>query len=383
MGEKDYYEILGVSRNATPEELKKAYRNLALKYHPDKNPGDKEAENKFKEAAEAYEVLANPEKRELYDRYGHAGLKNTGFSGFSSFDDIFSSFSDIFDDFFGFSRGATRTRSRARKGNDLRYNIEINFMEAAFGTEKVINLKREVLCKSCAGAGYPPDANKFVCQTCGGRGQVISAQGFFRISRTCPTCRGEGYRIDKHCKDCHGAGRKKITQEVKINIPAGIESGQPILKPGLGEDGYNGGSPGDLYVVVYVNPHEFFKRDGDNIFCTIPISFSQAALGAELIIPTIHGDKKLKIPSGTQTGEILRMKGLGIDNIRTGNKGNQYVEVVVKTPKNLTERERELFKELSEIRGESVLNGEKDSIFEKIGDAFNKFISPDKEPKKN
>jgi len=383
MEKRDYYEVLNVSRDSSLAVIKKAYRTLAMKYHPDKNPGDKNAEEKFKEAAEAYEVLGNSEKRELYNQYGHSGLKDTGFSGFSNFEDIFSSFGDIFGDFFGFQREGGRNQSRARQGSDLRYNLEIEFLDAAFGVEKEITYEREVFCKSCSGVGHPKDASKVQCPMCGGQGQVISAQGFFRISRTCPNCRGEGYKVDKTCEDCRGKGRVKINQEIKINIPAGIESGQPVLKPGLGDEGINGGGAGDLYVVVYVAEHEFYKRDSDNIYSKVPISFTQAALGAEKVIQTIHGDKKFKIPQGTQTGEVYRMKGLGIDNIRTGNKGNHYVEVLVKTPTQLTEKARELFLELAMIQGEDYIPGEKDSIFEKIGDAFNKFISPDKESKKN
>jgi molecular chaperone DnaJ len=380
---RDYYEILGVSKDASISDIKKAYRTLAHKYHPDKNPDDKEAEDKFKEAAEAYEVISNQEKRELYDQYGHSGLKDRGFSGFSNFDDIFSSFTDIFDGFFGFSRGSGRAQTRARKGSDLRFNIEIGFLEAAFGIEKEITIQKEVLCKTCSGAGHSKDATKKACQMCGGQGQVVTAQGFFRMSRTCPSCHGAGIKIDKPCMDCKGEGRTKISQEIKVNIPAGIESGQPILRPGMGDDGYNNGVPGDLYVVVYVSPHEFFKRDSDNIYCTVPIGFPQAALGAEIIVPTIYGDKKLKIPAGIQTGEVLRMKGMGIDNIRSGNHGNHYVEVVLKTPIHLTDREKELFHELADIQGNHVSSGEKDSIFEKIGDAFNKFMSPEKETKKS
>jgi molecular chaperone DnaJ len=382
MNKKDYYDILCVSRESSIADIKKSYRSLAMKYHPDKNPGDKEAENKFKEAAEAYEILGNPEKRELYDRYGHAGLKDTGFSGFSSFEDIFSSFGDIFGDFFGFSGRTGNKRQRARKGNDLRFDVQIGFMEAAFGTEKEITVKREIFCKTCNGAGHPPDAKKVQCPVCKGAGQIVSSQGFFRISQTCPKCRGEGFKIDNPCNDCKGAGRSRITQEIKANIPAGIESGQPIMKPGLGDDGYNGGTPGDLYIVVHFESHEFFKRDGDNIFCTIPISFSQAALGADQVIPTIHGDKMLKIHPGTQTGEIFRMKDMGINNIRTGNYGDHYVDILIKTPTNLSEREKELFKELSIIQGEKVqTEDDKNGLFDKIGDAFQKFMSYNKETK--
>lgn len=344
------------------KKLKKAYRNLAMKYHPDKNPENPDAENKFKEAAEAYEVLSNPEKRELYNKYGHSGLRESGFSGFSTFDDIFSSFGDIFGDFFGFSNKSGKSRTRARKGSDLRYNLQIDFMEAVFGTEKEITLKKEVICKSCTGSGITPGTKKTICNTCRGTGQIITSQGFFRISQTCPRCKGEGSQIEHPCEDCRGEGRKRISQQVKVNIPAGIEPGQPVLKYGLGDDGYNGGIPGDLYIVVYIKEHDFFQREGDNIYCKIPISFSQVALGTEIEVPTVYGSKKIRIPAGTQTGEILKLKGEGIDNTRTGNKGDQFVEVIVKTPTKLTEREKTLFQELSLIQENKTFD-EEEKVF--------------------
>lgn len=349
---RDYYEILGVSRQADEEEIKKAYRKMALKYHPDRNPGDKEAEERFKEAAEAYEVLHDPEKRELYDRYGHEGLQSSGFRGFGGFEDIFSSFGDIFEDFFGFGRRSRGSASRPREGADLRYDLSISFMDAARGKEMELKIPRMETCSACRGSGIEPGTQPEYCPTCGGRGQVVQTQGFFRISTTCPRCHGEGRIITHPCAACRGRGRTERTKTLSIKIPAGIADGSRLRFRGQGEDGTNGGPPGDLYVVVHVEEHEFFRREGDHLFCTIPISMVQAALGAEIEVPTLEQPKKLTIPKGTQNGQVLRLKGEGFPHIRGSGKGDLIIEIQVKIPTHLTKRQEELLREFDELEGQ-------------------------------
>ena len=358
MIKRDYYEVLGVSRNATESEIKKAYRKLALQYHPDRNPGDKEAEEKFKEAAEAYEVLRDPEKRSLYDRFGHEGLKGTGFTGFSGFEDIFSSFGSIFEDFFGFG---TRTRSRTapQAGADLRYDLKISFLDAAFGKEETIQIEKLQTCESCQGSGAKPGTGPETCPTCRGRGQVMHSQGFFSISTTCPQCHGEGTIIRNPCSKCKGTGKVKKRKSVTVKIPAGVETGTKLRLAGEGEEGIRGGPPGDLYVVIFVDQHEFFNRKGDDITCQVPISFPQAALGAEIEVPTLEGRTKLTIPRGTQSGDVFKLKGLGIPHLNELGRGDQYVQVIIKTPTKLTKRQEELLRELAEISGEKVSSEKK------------------------
>ena len=358
MTKRDYYEILGVPRNATGNEIKKAYRQLALQYHPDRNPGDKEAEEKFKEAAEAYEVLRDPEKRSLYDRFGHEGLKGTGFTGFSGFEDIFSSFGSIFEDFFGFG---TRTRSRTapQVGADLRYDLKISFLDAAFGKEKTVTLEKMQTCGSCQGTGAKSGTTPETCPTCKGRGQVMHSQGFFSISTTCPQCHGEGTIIRNPCAKCKGRGKVKKRKTVTIKIPAGVETGTRLRLEGEGEMGIRGGPPGDLYVIIFVDEHEFFDRKGNDITCQIPISFPQAALGAKIEVPTLEGKSELDIPRGTQTGEVFKLKGLGIPYLRGFGRGDQYVQVIVKTPTKLTKRAEELLREFAEVSGEHDFTGKK------------------------
>jgi len=358
MTKRDYYEILGVPRNATGNEIKKAYRQLALQYHPDRNPGDKEAEEKFKEAAEAYEVLRDPEKRSLYDRFGHEGLKGTGFTGFSGFEDIFSSFGSIFEDFFGFG---TRTRSRTapQVGADLRYDLKISFLDAAFGKEKTVTLEKMQTCGSCQGTGAKSGTTPETCPTCKGRGQVMHSQGFFSISTTCPQCHGEGTIIRNPCAKCKGRGKVKKRKTVTIKIPAGVETGTRLRLEGEGEMGIRGGPPGDLYVIIFVDEHEFFDRKGNDITCQIPISFPQAALGAKIEVPTLEGKSELDIPRGTQTGEVFKLKGLGIPHLRGFGRGDQYVQVIVKTPTKLTKRAEELLREFAEVSGEHDFTGKK------------------------
>lgn len=348
MEDKDYYKILGVSRNATEEEIKKAYRKLAMQYHPDRNPGDKEAEEKFKLASEAYEVLRDPQKREIYDHYGIEGLKGTGFTGFRGFEDIFSTFSDIFEDFFGFGT-STRRRTRPRQGADLRYDLKISFYDAAFGKETEIEIPKNVTCDTCNGTGIKPGTRPVVCPLCKGRGQVTRSQGFFTISTTCGQCHGEGQYIPHPCKDCRGTGKVKKKKKIQISIPPGVDSGSKLRIRGEGEEGERGGPPGDLYVFIYVEPHEFFTREGDDIICQVPISFPQAALGAEIEVPTLDGKRTLTIPRGIESGEFLKIKGEGFPKLKGSGRGDLIVQVLVKTPKNLTKRQEELLREFEEI----------------------------------
>ena len=361
MEKRDYYEVLGVSRNATEQEIKKAYRKLALKYHPDRNPGDKEAEEKFKEAAEAYEVLRDPEKRRLYDQFGHAGLQGTGFSGFQGFEDIFSSFSDIFEDFFSFGFGSGRRRSgRGQPGHDLAYDLKISFEEAAFGTEKMIEIPTLVECESCGGSGLEPGSREEICPTCRGHGQIFQTQGFFRISTTCTRCKGSGKIITSPCQECGGEGRLERFRKVNIKIPPGVDTGTRLRLKGKGEAGYRGGPTGDLYVRILVEPHEFLEREGDNLYCRVPVSFVQAALGDSIEIPTLDGNKTLEIKPGTQSGDTYLFRGEGIPHLHGYGKGDLIVEVLVRTPTNLTKRQKELLKEFAEIEASK---SKKDSSF--------------------
>jgi len=349
MTKRCYYECLGVERNAAEEEIKKNYRKLAMQYHPDRNPDDKDAEEKFKEAAEAYEVLSDREKREIYDRYGHEGLNGIGFRGFSGFDDIFSSFSDIFEDIFGFGTGRSRTRAAQRLGADLRYDLKISFMDAAFGTSTDIEVAKAERCHECRGSGAAPGTAPETCRQCSGRGQVTQSSGFFTISTTCPQCRGQGRVITKPCTHCRGTGRSKVTRTVHIKVPAGVETGSRLRLRGEGEEGEYGGPSGDLYVFIHVEPHEFFERKDNDIYCQIAISFVQATLGATIEVPTLNGPEKLKIPKGTQSGTLFRLKGKGIPHLRGFGHGDQIIETIVKTPTQLSKKQEELLKEFAKL----------------------------------
>jgi molecular chaperone DnaJ len=322
--ELDYYEVLGVSRSASPDEIKKAYRKLAMKFHPDRNPGDNEAEDKFKQSTEAYEVLTDSNKRKIYDTYGHEGLKSRGYQG-PDFEDIFSSFGDIFGDIFGFGGAETRrSRQGPMRGSDLRYDLSISFMEAVHGVSKDIEIERPDTCWTCEGTGLRPGYEPVACSTCHGRGQVVRAQGFFRMSTTCPQCRGEGEIINDPCIDCDGAGLVKSKKKVALKIPAGVDTGAKMRLQGNGEGGRKGGSAGDL-------------------------DFDQAALGCSLEVPTIHGTKKLKIPKSTQTGHRFTLEKEGVKHLRGNGCGDMIVEVKVATPKKLTKRQKELLKEFGEL----------------------------------
>ena len=357
MEEKDYYKILGVSRTASEEEIKKSYRRMAMQHHPDRNPGNKEAEETFKLASEAYEVLRDPEKRSLYDQYGIDGLKGTGFTGFRGFDDIFSAFGDIFEDFFGFGTTSKR-RSRARAGADLRYDLKISFHEAAFGKETEIEIPKAVLCETCEGTGAKPGTSPIHCPTCRGTGQVTRSQGFFTISTTCSQCQGEGKVIQHPCKECRGIGKIRKSKKISLKIPGGVDNGSKLRVRGEGEEGERGGPPGDLFVFIYVEPHDFFAREGDDILCQIPISFPQAALGTELDIPTLNGSTKLVVPKGTENNEVFRIKGEGFPKLRSHGRGDLIVQILVKTPKNLTKQQEEILREFEEISRKKEKEGE-------------------------
>jgi molecular chaperone DnaJ len=349
MSKRCYYEVLQVQRSATEEELKKSYRRLAMQYHPDRNPGDREAEDNFKEAAEAYEVLSDPEKRDIYDRYGHEGLTSSGFRGFSGFDDIFSSFGSIFEDIFGF-RGS-RSRTAARAGADLRYDLSLTFLEAVHGISRDIDIEKFDQCHECEGSGAAPGTAPVTCSRCRGRGQVTQTSGFFSISSTCPVCRGQGAVIATPCAACRGTGRERVRKTVNLRIPAGVETGSRLRLRGEGEQGTFGGPSGDLYVFIHVEPHEFFERDGYDIHCRIPITFVQAALGASIEVPTLDGTEKLKIPRGTQGGKIFRLKGRGVSRLRSHGRGDQIIETVVTIPTSLSPKQEDLLREFERQGG--------------------------------
>ena len=364
--EKDYYQILGTSRDASGEEIKKAYRKLALKYHPDRNPGDNEAEEKFKEASEAYEVLGDLEKRKIYDRYGVEGLKSSGYGGPSGFDDIFSNFGDIFEDLFGFGMGGgRRSRQGPVQGADLRYDLTISFEDAVHGAEKEVEITKRETCWTCEGSGLRPGYQPQVCPTCQGRGQVMRAQGFFRLSTACPHCQGEGRIITEPCADCDGAGLVAKKKSVSLKIPAGVDSGARMLLRGEGEGGRRGGPSGDLYVVLQVEDHEFFERQGDDIHCTLPLTMTQAALGCKLDVKTIHGVKNLTIPAGTQSGQRFTLKAEGVPHLRQHGRGNMIVTAEVRIPAKLTRRQEELLEEFAAIEQEKE-DFQEEGFFKKI-----------------
>jgi len=354
MAKRCYYEILEVERSASDEVIKKSYRKLALQYHPDRNPDNHEAEEKFKEASEAYEVLRDSEKRRLYDRFGHDGLRNSGFSGFQGFDDIFSSFGDIFEDFFGMGGfgGRQRGRSSVRRGADLRYDLHITLREAAFGVEKKISIRRNVTCTECSGSGAAEGTSPQTCATCKGVGRVAQRQGFFSVASTCPHCRGTGTIITKPCRSCGGSGKQEQEKKLMVKIPAGVETGMQLKLTGEGEPGERGGPAGNLYVFIGVEEDEFFKRHNNDIVCQVPISFSQAALGAEISVPALDREAKettLTIPRGMQSGDLLTIRHGGIPYLNRSGRGDQIVQVIVTTPRKLTKRQEELLRELGEF----------------------------------
>ncbi|MCO4768531.1 MAG: molecular chaperone DnaJ [Deltaproteobacteria bacterium] len=369
MSEKrDYYEVLGANKDASAGELKKLYRKLALKYHPDRNPDNAEAESKFKEAAEAYEVLSNEEKKARYDRFGHAGLK--GGAGFANTDDIFSSFGDMFADLFGFGGGGGGRRrgggrSGPRKGGDVRYDLTVSFEEAVQGATKEVSLKRSEECETCDGSGGKAGTEPTACGTCGGRGEVIQQQAFLQVRTTCPTCRGAGSTYAEKCTICTGRGRLVDERNLSVNIPAGVDDGMQLRLAGEGEGGSRGGPPGDLYVFLQVARHKVFERHGDDIVCMVGVPYPVAALGGIVPVPTLDGEKELTIPQGTQPNAQLRFSGLGAPNVRSGRKGDQVMVVRIAVPKKLDDRQRELLTELAEIEGQKIKDGET-STFKKL-----------------
>jgi molecular chaperone DnaJ len=362
---RDYYEVLEVERGADADSITKAYRKLAMKHHPDRNAGDSESEDKFKEAAEAYDVLRDPDKRARYDRYGHAGLE--GFNGaphFNNARDVFNVFGDLFADLFGGGH-----RGGPHPGRDLQYQLEIDLAEAAKGVRKTFTIPREELCPECGGSGAKRGTRPATCRRCDGHGVVIQRQGFFSVQRTCPGCGGQGVVITDPCGHCHGAGRVSVRRTIDVNIPPGVDTGIRVRVPGEGEPGDPGAPRGDLFVVVRVREHPLFQRDGNHLVCQVPITFSQAALGAEIDVPTLDGAIKHPLPRGVQSGEVLRVTGQGMPNIRGGRRGDLLVQVVLETPRNLTKRHEELFRELAEIEQKNVSPARK-GFLEKLKEFF-------------
>ncbi|MFO1475887.1 MAG: molecular chaperone DnaJ [Verrucomicrobiota bacterium] len=375
MTKRDYYEILGVERSASADDIKKAYRRLAVKFHPDKNPGDKTSEEKFKEIGEAYEALSDPQRRAAYDQYGHAAFDRRAGGGFArggNFHDPFDIFREvfgggsIFDDLFG---GGRSDPTQPQRGNDLRYDMEITFEEAALGCEKEISVTKPERCETCGGSGAEAGSNTKTCPTCGGRGQIISSRGIFSIAQTCPHCQGAGRVIEKPCRTCHGAGRRDATAKIKLRIPAGVDTGSRLRSSGNGEAGLRGGPPGDLYVVLHVQPHELFQRDGDDLLCEVPVSFVQATLGAEVDVPTLTGKANIRVPAGTQPGTVFRLKGKGVKNVQGYGHGDLHVRVTIEVPTQLSSVQKAKLQEFA-----ALCNGKESpisrSFFEKARNLF-------------
>ncbi len=370
---RDYYQVLGVARNASAEELKKSYRRAALEWHPDRNPLRKqEAEERFKELTEAYGVLIDPQKRAAYDRYGHAGLGSQPFTGFD--EAIFADFADIFGDFFGFEDlfggAGRRSRARARRGRDLRYDLELSFNQAARGTETRIKIPRQEICSECSGGGARKGFGPSTCSACHGRGQVRYQQGFFTVARTCPQCRGTGQVIRDPCPQCQGEGRVRRERTIEIKIPAGVDNGTRLRIAGEGDAGENSGPSGDLYVVLGVEEHPFFERREANLFCSVPVSFPQAVLGATVRVPTLNHSQDLKIPPGTESGTVFRLRGKGLPKLNGGGHGDLYVEVRVEIPKKLTKLQKRLIEELSQTLPVENRPAEKPSFLDRVKDIF-------------
>lgn len=354
MEKRDYYEILGIPRDAHERDVKKVYRQVAMECHPDRNPGDKAAEDRFKAASEAYEVLSDQNKRKIYDTYGHRGLDGAGFHGFERVDDIFGAFGDIFGDLFGeMGFGPRRAgQPRAQRGADRQAVLTLSFEEAAHGVEKEVTGERVVACAACHGSGAKAGTGRQRCAACGGTGQITARQGFFMLQTACAQCRGEGSFIVDRCVDCQGNGRVRQQRKLQVKVPAGIDDGMHLILRGEGDCGAHGGPAGDLYVVVQVAPHARFRRDGDDVHCVVEITFPQAAMGTRLTVPTLYGNRDIKVAAGTDSGTVIRLKGEGVRNVRSRHKGDQLVEVRVGTPKKLSRRQRQLLEEFMKTTDE-------------------------------
>ena len=364
---RDYYEILEVERTASGDEIKRAYRQMALKYHPDRNPDDAEAEQKFKEAAEAYDVLRDAEKRSRYDKFGHEGVNGNGFGPFASSEDIFSHFSDIFGDLFGFSGGRSRTRAQA--GANLRYNLSISLRQAAKGAEITLKIPKQVTCPECSGSGAAPGTSAETCPHCGGQGQVRFSQGFFQIAQPCPACHGTGQQIKTPCPRCRGAATVHETRELAVKVPPGVDTGNRLRLRGEGEPGVHGGPPGDLYVVLHVEEDPVFHRDGPNLMISKEITMVQAALGDTIEVPGLDEPMRLEIPAGTQSGEVFRLQGGGLPVVNSGRMGDLLVEVVVLTPTSLSAKQEELLRAFAAAEEEKPMKKAK-NMFKKVGKAM-------------
>jgi molecular chaperone DnaJ len=373
---RDYYEVLSISRTATEEEVKRSYRKLAVKYHPDKNPDDPHAEEKFKELGEAYDVLMDADKRAAYDRFGHAAFtqgigRGGGFHDpFDIFREVFGSGGGgggIFETFFG--GGATTDREGRQRGSDLRYDMQITLEEAAFGVDKEIEVRKLDTCAKCAGKGAEPGSRTINCPNCGGRGQVISSRGFFQVSQTCPRCRGVGQIIEKPCRACEGEGRAENTSRIKLKIPAGIADGSRLRSSGNGEAGIRGGAAGDLYVVIHIKEHPIFQREDDNLYCEVPISFTLAALGGEIPVPTLEGKANLKVPAGTQSGQVFKLRGKGVANVNARDHGDLFARLLVEVPTRLNSEQRQKLEEFASLCGEENTPLHK-SFFERAREFF-------------
>lgn len=354
MAKRDFYEILGVARESNAAEVKAAYRKLAMQYHPDRNPGDKAAEDKFKEASAAYEVLSDSEKRARYDRFGHQGVEG---QGFQDVNDIFSSFGSIFEEFFGFSGGAGGRSRGPRRGADLRYDMAIEFNEAVFGVEREVEFERATKCEPCKGTGAKDGSNRNQCRTCGGVGQVRRQQGFFAIATSCPTCQGEGSTVDKPCTECRGAGAVMKKRKITVKVPQGVDSGVRLRITGEGEPGPAGGPSGDLYVVLHVKESDRFTRDGLDLILEQPIGIAQAALGAKITVGTLEGDIEVEVPAGSQFGDRLTIAGGGVPHLKGIGRGDLHIELQIAVPKKLTKEQRELLEKYAEISGEGTQTG--------------------------
>jgi molecular chaperone DnaJ len=376
---RDYYEVLGVTKSSSKEDIKKAYRKLAMQYHPDRNPDNKEAEAKFKEASVAAEILLDDNKRARYDQMGHAGFEQGGMGGGfqggfnGDFGDLGDIFGDIFGDILGGGRrrggGGGRGRSRATVGDDLQVNLSLNFSEAAFGIEKEISIQRSVECETCSGSGAKKGSGPTTCDFCQGVGEIRRQQGFFMMSQTCPKCHGSGQMIKDPCGTCHGSGKKKKKSSLMVKVPAGIDQGQRLKLSGEGDAGSHGGPSGDLYVLISIDEHEFFKREGFDVLCDVPVSFSQAALGAEVEVPTVNGRVSLSIPAGTQSGKKMRLKNKGIAKLGGYGLGDQIINIQVETPTKLSKEQRDLFVRLAELEQTSS-NPLSKGFFEKVKNIF-------------